>query len=101
MSETNDEWQQSILAGIRRRRAANDFEPDGKSADVLAAEHVELKTFLTAWLEHRKKNDSNAATFFALLETAIELAIDDVGNRYAREIVAYTFDRIAKRRKGG
>ena len=68
-----------------------------KSAEQLEAERAELKAYLAQWLDERVREDSNAAACFALLETAIELAVADLGKGYAQELITTTFDRVTNR----
>jgi hypothetical protein len=68
-------------------------------AAKLEAEHAELKSYLATWVDERRKADSNAAACFALLETAIDLAVTDLGKGYAQELVLYTFDRVTNHPK--
>ncbi len=68
-----------------------------KSLEQLEAERAELKSYLAQWLDERVREDSNAAACFALLETAIELAVADLGKGYAQELIASTFNRVTNR----
>jgi len=70
-----------------------------KSAEQLEDERAELKAYLAQWLDDRVKEGTNAAACFALLETAIELAVADLGKGYAQELIAATFDRVTNRKQ--
>jgi hypothetical protein len=86
--EEADHFDDNVTRDLRAARAAE-----------LEAEHAELKAYLATWVDQRRKADSNAAACFALLETAIDLAVTDLGKGYAQELVLYTFDRVTNQRQ--
>jgi hypothetical protein len=60
----------------------------------LARQVVEHKADLSIWLRHRLDH-GHSATAIALLETAIELFIEDLGEQDALEFVQVSFIRVA------